>query len=50
MLDLPELFAPASSVSGRISMVCSWAIDLNPATDSDVIASESSRPGVVAIG
>lgn len=50
MLDFPELFVPASSVSGRISMVCSSAIDSNPATDSDVIASESGCPAVAVIG
>jgi hypothetical protein len=38
MLDLPELLAPARSVKGRISIVCSSAIDLKPETDSDVIA------------
>ena len=38
MLDLPELLAPARSVNGRISIVCSLTIDLKPETDSDVIA------------
>ena len=38
MLDLPELLAPASSVKGRTSRVCSSTIDLKPETDSDVIA------------
>ena len=38
MLDLPELLAPARSVNGRISIVCSSTIDLNPETDSDVMA------------
>ena len=33
MLDLPELFAPARSVRGRISSVCSSKIDLKPATE-----------------
>ena len=37
MLDFPELFAPASSVRGRISIVCSSEIDLKPATESVVI-------------
>src|SRR6266545_2728134 len=32
MLDLPELFAPARIVRGRISMLCSSLIDLNPPT------------------
>ena len=38
MLDLPELLAPARSVKGRISIVCSSTIDLKPETDSDVMA------------
>jgi hypothetical protein len=38
MLDFPELFAPARSVNGRISIVCSSRIELKPATESDVIA------------
>src|SRR5437879_2693471 len=38
MLDLPELFAPARSVRGRISIVCPSTIDLKPETESDVIA------------
>ena len=32
MLDLPELFAPAKTVSGRISMEHSFPIDLYPVT------------------
>ena len=32
MLDLPELLAPAKIVRGLTSMLCSCAIDLNPAT------------------
>ena len=32
MLDLPELLAPAKIVSGRISMLCSSLMDLNPPT------------------
>jgi len=32
MLDLPELFAPARMVKGRISIVCLVCIDLNPLT------------------
>jgi hypothetical protein len=43
MLDFPELLAPARSVNGRTSNVCSSTIDLNPATEIDVIAG-----GVVA--
>ena len=38
MLDLPELLAPARSVNGRISSVCSSTIDLKPETDSDLMA------------
>ena len=30
MLDLPELFAPASNVRGRTWMSCSSEIDLKP--------------------
>jgi hypothetical protein len=41
MLDFPELFAPANSVSGRISIVCSSEMDLNPATESSVIVTGS---------
>jgi hypothetical protein len=41
MLDFPELFAPAKSVSGRTSIVCSTEIDLNPATESVVIVGGS---------
>src|SRR5438477_4278657 len=32
ILDLPELFAPARIVRGRIAMLCSSLMDLNPAT------------------
>src|SRR5579871_5445198 len=32
MLDLPELFAPANRVSGRISILCSSLSDLKPVT------------------
>ena len=35
MLDLPELLAPASSVNGLISIVCSFTRDLKPLTVSD---------------
>ena len=38
MLDLPELFAPARSVRGRIAIVCSSTIDLKPEMERDVIA------------
>ena len=38
MVNLPELFAPARSVKGRISRVSSATIDLKPQTESDVIA------------
>ncbi len=38
MLDLPELFAPARSVKGRIAIVCSSTIDLKPEMERDVIA------------
>ena len=37
MLDLPELFVPARIVSGLISILCSWLIDLKPETESLVI-------------
>jgi len=37
MLDFPELLTPAKSVSGRISIVCSVAIDLNPETEIERI-------------
>ena len=42
MLDLPELFAPASSVRGRTSIVCSSKIDLNPPTERVVIVTGPS--------
>ena len=41
-LDLPELFAPARMVSGRISTVCSTKSDLNPATTSFVMPGTDS--------
>src|SRR5579872_2317648 len=39
MLDLPELFAPARIVNGRISMLCSGFMDLKPPTVKRVIPS-----------
>src|SRR5216683_4602201 len=42
MLDFPELFAPARIVSGLISMVCSLAMDLNPATRISEMADRSA--------
>src|SRR5947209_7649351 len=39
MLDLPELFAPASTVSGLTSIDCSSTMDLKPATEIFVIPS-----------
>ena len=39
MLDLPELFAPASIVSGLTSIDCSSAMDLKPETEIFVIPS-----------
>src|SRR5438105_4566909 len=39
MLDLPELFAPASIVSGLTSIDCSSTMDLKPATEILVIPS-----------
>src|SRR5213595_2851875 len=38
-LDLPELFAPASMVSGLTSIDCSSTMDLKPATEILVIPS-----------
>jgi hypothetical protein len=37
MLDLPELFTPASTVSGRMAIVWRSAIDLYPATEMAVM-------------
>jgi len=48
MLDFPELLAPASSVKGRISRVCSFTMDLKPDTESDVIA--GGEAGVFSAG
>ena len=39
MLDLPELLAPASIVSGLTSMDCSSAMDLKPETEMRVMPS-----------
>ena len=49
MLDFPELLAPASSVKGRISMACSFTMDLKPVTASDVIA-EGGEAGILLAG
>src|SRR5258708_5712004 len=49
-LDLPELFAPARMVSGRISMLCSWLIDLKPPTVMRVMPSILSFDGDVLFG
>ena len=38
MLDFPELLAPAKIVRGRISIACSWLMDLKPATEILVMA------------
>ena len=42
MLDFPELFAPARIVSGRMSMVHSFASDLKPLTAILVMPSTAS--------
>jgi len=49
MLDLPELFAPARTVRGAMSIVCSSAMDLNPRTvialiDAGLSAIENASP------
>lgn len=48
MLDLPELFAPARIVRGAMSMDCSRAMDLKPATVIREI--EGGGSGVVGFG
>ena len=43
MLDLPELFAPARTVRGAMSMLLAFAIDLKPDTVIRVIPVRDAR-------